>query len=70
MLIIRQTWKLQADVSTLIVKTFGSWTPATSATIRIIASKTMTKTRLSFSQVFSNLLEQYLFIFGSFMLEY
>ncbi len=42
----------------LIVETFGFWTPASLTTLRIIASKTMTKTRLSFSQAFSNLLEQ------------
>ena len=41
----------------LIVETFGFWTPASVATLRIIASKTITKTRLSFSQAFSNLLE-------------
>ena len=42
----------------LIVETFGFWTPASLAILRIIASKTMTKTRLSFSRAFSNLLEQ------------
>ena len=42
----------------LIVETVGFWTPASLATQRIIASKMMTKARLSFSQAFSNLLEQ------------
>ena len=45
------------------------WTPASLATLRIIASKTMTKTRLSFSQAFSNLLEQLSVRIGSLMLE-
>ena len=34
----------------LTVKTFGFWTLASLGTLRIIASKTMTKTRLSLSQ--------------------
>ena len=42
----------------LIVEMFAFWTPAGLATLGIIASKTMTKTRLSVSQAFSNLFEQ------------
>ena len=71
MLITRRTWKLQADVS--IVETFGFGTPPSLATLRIIASKTMTKTRLSFSQAFSNLLEQLsvrLWLFNARILNY
>ena len=41
-------------------ETFGFWTPASLATLRIIASKTIAKTRLSFSQAFSNLYPIYI----------
>ena len=55
----------QADVEAaggcfypLIVEMFDFWTLASLATLRIFASEMMTNTRLSFSQAFSNLLEQ------------
>ena len=42
----------------LVVESFGFWTPTSLAVLKAIASKTTTKTRMTFSQAFSNRLEQ------------
>ena len=42
----------------LVVGSFDFWTPTSLAVLKTIASKTMTKTRMIFSQAFSNILEQ------------
>ena len=42
----------------IIVESFGLWTSSSLATLKVIASKTTAKSRISFSSAVSNLLQQ------------
>ena len=42
----------------LAIESFDFWTPTSLAVLKTIVLKTMTKTRMTFSQAFSNILEQ------------
>ena len=49
----------------IIVESFGLWTSSSLATLKVIASKTTAKTRISFSRAVSNLLQQFQFAYFS-----